>query len=73
EDYVSDKLIVILGRPGYEGHASKPLTLREGMNVFLKELGVTFRRDPETGRPRVNKEGSYLDRLQKSKGEYYYE
>ena len=73
EDYVSDKLIVILGRPGYEGHASKPLTLREGMNMFLKELGVTFRRDPETGRPRVNKEGSYLDRLQKSKGEYYYE
>ncbi|MCE4615390.1 MAG: ribosome biogenesis/translation initiation ATPase RLI [Desulfurococcales archaeon] len=73
EDYVSDKLIVILGQPGYEGCASKPLTLREGMNIFLKELGVTFRRDPETGRPRVNKEGSYLDRLQKSRGEYFYE
>ncbi|MCE4609366.1 MAG: ribosome biogenesis/translation initiation ATPase RLI [Desulfurococcales archaeon] len=73
EDYVSDKLIVILGEPGYEGRASQPLPLREGMNMFLRDLGVTFRRDPDTGRPRVNKEGSYLDRMQKAKGEYYYE
>ncbi len=72
EDYVSDKLIVILGEPGYYGRASEPLTLKDGMNMFLSDLGITFRRDPETGRPRVNKEGSYLDRMQKSKGEYYY-
>lgn len=41
------------------------------MNQFLKELGITFRRDSDSGRPRVNKFGSYLDRLQKETGEYY--
>jgi ATP-binding cassette subfamily E protein 1 len=42
------------------------------MNLFLKQMGVTFRRDPQTGRPRVNKEGSQLDAQQKAMGEYYY-
>jgi ATP-binding cassette subfamily E protein 1 len=42
------------------------------MNMFLRDLGVTFRRDHQTGRPRVNKENSRLDRLQKEIGEYYY-
>jgi len=32
----------------------------------------TFRRDPNTKRPRVNKEGSKLDREQKRTGRYYY-
>lgn len=72
EDFVSDKLIVILGEPGRHGHASPPKGLREGMNEFLRFLGVTFRRDPHTYRPRVNKEGSYLDRMQKASGQYYY-
>ena len=71
-DFISDKLIPILGRPGVEGRASKPTSLYKAMNLFLKELGVTFRRDPATGRPRVNKPGSFLDRMQKAKGEYYY-
>ncbi len=71
-DFISDRLIPILGEPGFRGHAYRPMSLREGMNVFLRDLGVTFRRDPQSGRPRVNKEGSYLDRLQKAKGEYYY-
>lgn len=72
QDYVSDRLMVFTGEPGFRGSASPPVNLREGMNRFLKEVGVTFRRDPETGRPRVNKEGSYLDRLQRRLGEYYY-
>jgi ATP-binding cassette subfamily E protein 1 len=42
------------------------------MNRFLSNVGITFRRDKETKRPRVNKIGSYLDREQKEKGEYYY-
>ncbi len=71
-DFISEKLIPILGRPGFEGHAHSPMSLHKGMNIFLKELGVTFRRDPVTGRPRANKPGSYLDRMQKAKGEYYY-
>ena len=71
-DFISDRLIPILGEPGFHGHAYKPMNLKDGMNVFLRDLGVTFRRDPQSGRPRVNKEGSYLDRMQKAKGEYYY-
>jgi ATP-binding cassette subfamily E protein 1 len=46
--------------------------LREGFNTLLRELSITFRRDPDTLRPRVNKEGSRLDRYLKSIGEYYY-
>ena len=52
--------------------SGEPLNLRDGMNKFLKEMNITFRRDPETGRPRANKSGSVKDREQKSKGEYYY-
>jgi len=44
----------------------------DGMNMFLKELAITYRRDDTTGRPRVNKEGGRLDRDQKSSGNYYY-
>jgi ATP-binding cassette subfamily E protein 1 len=35
-------------------------------------MDITFRREPETGRPRANKFGSVKDREQKSKNEYYY-
>ncbi|MFW9813438.1 MAG: ribosome biogenesis/translation initiation ATPase RLI [Candidatus Thorarchaeota archaeon] len=71
-DYLSDSLIVFKGVPGKSGVASSVRTLRNGMNTFLKEMGVTFRRDPQTGRPRVNKDGSQLDSQQKASGEYYY-
>jgi ATP-binding cassette subfamily E protein 1 len=42
------------------------------MNKFLHELNITFRRDEETKRPRVNKPDSKLDRQQRREGEYYY-
>ncbi len=71
-DYVADRVMVFNGEPGSYGRACKPTDLRKGMNAFLKAIGVTFRRDLKTGRPRVNKPGSYLDRKQKSMGEYYY-
>jgi len=72
EDFVADRLIVFEGQPGVRGQALAPQPLRSGMNRFLAELSVTFRRDPSTGRPRVNKEDSRLDKAQKSQGEYYY-
>lgn len=71
-DYISDRALVFDGEPGVEGHASAPMNLRSAMNRFLSNEGITFRRDKETKRPRVNKQGSYLDREQKEKGEYYY-
>ncbi len=72
QDFVSDRLMVFTGKPGVEGKANLPVSLRKGMNMFLKEMGVTFRRDPTTKRPRVNKDGSKLDKFQKQIGEYYY-
>ena len=71
-DYISDRAMVFDGVPGLNGHASKPTDLRSAMNEFLGNLNITFRRDKETKRPRVNKLDSYKDREQKEKGEYYY-
>ena len=71
-DYISDRAMVFDGTPGLNGHASKPTDLRSAMNEFLGNLNITFRRDKETKRPRVNKLDSYKDREQKEKGEYYY-
>lgn len=71
-DYLSDRLMVFSGVPGISGKASPPMGMRDGMNMFLKTTNITFRREPETGRPRANKEDSLLDREQKAKGEYYY-
>ncbi|MFB3888961.1 MAG: ribosome biogenesis/translation initiation ATPase RLI [Candidatus Bathyarchaeia archaeon] len=72
QDFMADRLMVFTGEPGVEGKAKPPTTLRRGMNLFLKEMDVTFRRDSVTRRPRVNKEGSRLDLMQKQVGEYYY-
>jgi len=73
QDFTAITLMVFKGVPGKRGYARSPMELRRGMNLFLKDVGVTFRRDMETGRPRVNKEGSYLDRYQKEVlHEYYY-
>ena len=71
-DFMSDSLIVFSGEPGKQGFASAPVNLRYGMNKFLKDVEVTFRRDPKSLRPRVNKMGSELDRKQKAMGEYYF-
>jgi len=70
-DYLSDSMVVFNGVPGNLGVASSVTTLRIGMNAFLKQMGVTFREDPQTGRPRVNKEGSRLDSQQKAFGDYW--
>lgn len=72
QDFIADRLMVFSGEPGTSGIANPPTTLRKGMNSFLKEMDVTFRRDSMTRRPRVNKEGSRLDTMQKEIGEYYY-
>ena len=65
-------MMVFDGRPGFEGHGKGPFDMRKGMNLFLEKVDITFRRDNDTNRPRINKPGSRLDREQKSKGEYYY-
>ena len=71
-DLLSDRLLVFDGEPAERGHAAPPQGMREGMNEFLSNLDITFRRDERTSRPRINKPGSQLDREQKTAGEYYY-
>ena len=71
-DYISDRLMVFSGNPAIQGYALKPRPLSSAMNIFLEQIGVTIRKDPETGRPRINKEDSYLDRLQKRMNKFYY-
>jgi ATP-binding cassette subfamily E protein 1 len=71
-DRLADRVIVFGGKPGQCGLADSPQEVRHGMNTFLSSLDITFRRDEQTGRPRVNKPDSQLDREQKSNGKYYY-
>ncbi|MFC4988189.1 ribosome biogenesis/translation initiation ATPase RLI [Saliphagus infecundisoli] len=71
-DLLADRLMVFEGEPAVEGHAGTPQAMRSGMNDFLANLEVTFRRDERTSRPRINKPGSQLDSQQKREGEYYY-
>jgi len=71
-DYLSQRILVFEGIPAKQGQANGPFQMEEGMNVFLKDLAITFRRDPESNRPRVNKQDSVKDREQKQKGKYYY-
>ncbi|MFQ5710967.1 MAG: ribosome biogenesis/translation initiation ATPase RLI [Candidatus Geothermarchaeales archaeon] len=71
-DLVADRITVFDGEPGVKGYASPPMGKRDAFNRFLKSVGVTVRRDPRNGRPRINKPDSRLDRGQRSRGEYFY-
>jgi ATP-binding cassette subfamily E protein 1 len=72
QDFIADKLMIFNGEAGVYGYAGNPKTLEQGMNEFLHEMEVTFRRDGDTKRPRVNKLASRLDKEQKKSGRYYY-
>jgi ATP-binding cassette subfamily E protein 1 len=68
---ISDRGMVFLGDPGKEGYTEEPSSVEKAFNTFLSKVEVTFRKDPQTGRPRANKFGSKLDREQKEKGKYF--
>ncbi|MGI0155626.1 MAG: ribosome biogenesis/translation initiation ATPase RLI, partial [Thermoplasmata archaeon] len=73
-DLACDSLLVFRSEEdGAAGSGGGPFPMREGMNRLLTQVQVTFRRDPETLRPRINREGSALDREQRERAEYYYE
>lgn len=71
-DNVADKLMVFTGDPGVNGVVQGPFKKPEAMNLFLKELDITLRRDPQSGRPRINKLGSTKDREQRQSNNWYY-
>lgn len=70
--YLADKVIVFEGKPSVETTANKPQSLLNGMNKFLESLDITFRRDPNNFRPRINKLNSIKDSEQKKTGNYFF-
>ena len=71
-DILSDSLLLFNGNNGVNGIAHAPTNKHDSMNKFLKQLQITYRRDIESGRPRVNKNNSRLDKEQKNNNQYYY-
>jgi len=70
--YLADRVIVYEGIPSIDCVARSPQTLLSGMNSFLENLSITFRRDPTNYRPRINKMESLKDREQKLAGTFFY-
>jgi ATP-binding cassette subfamily E protein 1 len=70
-DIVSDSLLVFEGEGAVHGSAKGPFRLREGMNRFLQSVNITFRRDHDSKRPRINKPESRKDREQRTSGDFY--
>jgi len=70
--YMADKIVVYEGEPGVDCVANSPEPMISGMNRFLGNLGVTFRRDATNFRPRINKLNSSRDREQKQSGTYFH-
>ncbi|CAG9317840.1 unnamed protein product [Blepharisma stoltei] len=69
--YLADRVVVYEGTPSVDCTAKSPEGLVGGMNRFLSELEITFRRDPLNFRPRINKLNSQKDREQKVAGRYF--
>lgn len=70
--YLADRVIVYKGEPAKDCTATTPQSLLTGMNDFLKDMDITFRRDPTNFRPRINKFNSIKDKEQKSLGTFFY-
>ncbi|XP_076848861.1 ATP-binding cassette sub-family E member 1 [Brachyhypopomus gauderio] len=70
--YLADRVIVFDGIPSRNTCANSPQNLLAGMNKFLAQLEITFRRDPNNFRPRINKLNSIKDVEQKKSGNYFF-
>lgn len=70
--YLADRVIVYEGTPASDCTANTPTALLTGMNQFLSQLEITFRRDPTNYRPRINKFDSQMDKEQKDSGNYFF-
>jgi ATP-binding cassette subfamily E protein 1 len=70
--YLADRVIVYEGQASVDCRAHTPQSLLTGMNLFLRGLEITFRRDPTNFRPRINKLDSVKDKEQKSAGNFFF-
>uniref|UniRef100_A0A914ZY53 ATP-binding cassette sub-family E member 1 n=1 Tax=Parascaris univalens TaxID=6257 RepID=A0A914ZY53_PARUN len=70
--YLADRVIMFEGTPSMSATANTPQSLLVGMNRFLKLLDISFRRDKDNYRPRINKKDSVKDIEQKKSGNYFF-
>ncbi|KAG9142659.1 hypothetical protein Leryth_005423 [Lithospermum erythrorhizon] len=63
--YLADRVIVYEGQPSVDCVANAPQSLLTGMNLFLSQLDITFRRDPTNFAPELTSLESTKDREQK--------
>ncbi|MFZ5954957.1 MAG: ribosome biogenesis/translation initiation ATPase RLI [Nanoarchaeota archaeon] len=68
--YLADSILVFSGESGKFGESSEIKDFEEGISELLKQLDITLRKDKESGRPRINKKDSVLDREQKKEGKW---
>jgi len=69
--YLADSMMIFSGIPSKSGQASEIRDIRSGMNGLMRILNITVRKDEETGRPRINKLDSVIDREQREKNEWF--
>jgi len=68
--YLADSVINVEGDPGKIGKTSEIKDFEAGISTLLEDLDITLRKEEESGRPRINKKGSVLDREQKERKEW---
>mmetsp|Transcript_43610 Transcript_43610/g.68279 ORF Transcript_43610/g.68279 Transcript_43610/m.68279 type:complete len:372 (+) Transcript_43610:147-1262(+) len=70
--YLADRVVLFSGKPGKKCTAKRPMVVNNGFNLFLEELGITFRKDEYSNRPRINKKNSIKDLEQKKMGKHIF-
>lgn len=68
---IGASVIVCRGVPGQHATAYKTRNKHDGLNNFLKDMNVTFRKDIRSGRPRINSPDSEKDKASKAHGIYF--
>ncbi|MEM3610019.1 MAG: ribosome biogenesis/translation initiation ATPase RLI [Candidatus Aenigmatarchaeota archaeon] len=70
-ELLANRIIPFTGESSILGIAHGVLPKYEGINIFLRDIGITIRRDKENLRPKINKPNSVLDKEQKESNKYY--
>ena len=70
-DSVCYKSILFSGEGGLRGMTDEIRDTGAAINEFLKMNDITMRRDPDTGRPRINQRGGRLDSEQRKNKTFF--
>ncbi|MCX8166979.1 MAG: ribosome biogenesis/translation initiation ATPase RLI [Candidatus Micrarchaeota archaeon] len=70
-ELLTSKIMPFTGESSRFGISHGILPKKEGINLFLKDIGITIRRDKDNYRPKINKPNSVLDKEQRETNNYY--